>query len=342
VAFIFYLLRLFNLAPVPLLDAQASVVGARALMEANNAGIFHFLAKTGEGKTAHEVSAHTGFAPDGTLLLLRALVSTGYLKEQGGRFRNSRWATHWIVNPKTSLTYMLRLQMFTYKRLEDLGENLKTGGPTANHHMKMDLEVPTKAQETYTRAMREAARMIIPSLLKRVSLPSGPLKLLDIGGAHGEYCRAFSRHYPGVRATSMDLGAPVATARRIMDEEGNAEQLELKVGNCLEDDLGSGWDVILLVNMVHLFDIAQNRDLFKRCHAALKPGGSLLAVDQFVGVSQLRDSIFAVVSLNFFNVGGKSYGADETIALLKEAGFARSELKPPSIRTPACLIQAYA
>jgi len=140
----------------------------------------------------------------------------------------------------------------------------------------------------------------------------------------------------------LDLAGPVATAQKIMDREGNADGLELRVGNCLQDDLGTGWDVILLSNMVHLFDPAQNLGLFQRCKAALKPGGTLLCVDQFVGISGQRDRIFAVVSLNFFNVGGKSYEATQMRQLLSEAGFARVDVKPLGLRTPASLIQAYA
>lgn len=335
------ILKKLNLVPVPLLDAQAQVVKARALMEANRAGVFPALARREDGLTVDELAAEMQFSLEGAKVLLDALVGVGYLKKKDGRYRNGRWVKRWLLDPEHSLHYMLRLQMYTYHRLEGLGENLKSGRPTMDFHA-LDAANPTPQQETYTRAMREAARLIIPDLLKRVKLPPGATRLLDIGGAHGEYSRAFVRRFPQLKATVLDLAGPVTTAKAIMEVEGNPEGLDLKVGNCLQDEFGSDWDAILLVNMVHLFDVQQNLDLFKRCRAALKPGGSLLCVDQFVGISGQRDRIFALVSLNFFNVGGKSYEATQMRELLAQAGFSRVEVKPLGLRTPASLIQAYA
>ncbi|WP_428309684.1 methyltransferase [Hydrocarboniphaga sp.] len=338
--FVIDILKKLNVVPVPLLDAQAQVVKARALMEANRAGVFVTLGKHEAGLTVSELAAAHDFSEEGAKVLLDALVGVGYLKKKNGRYTNGRWVKKWFLDPKHSLHYMLRLQMYTYHRLEGLGENLKSGRPAMDFHA-MDVSHPTPQQETYTRAMREAARLIIPDLMKRVDIPASATRLLDIGGAHGEYSRTFVRKFPNLKATVLDLAGPVATAKEIMEVEGNPEGLDLQVGNCLSDDFGTGWDAILLVNMVHLFDVAQNLDLFKRCKSALKPGGSLLCVDQFVGISGQRDKIFALVSLNFFNVGGKSYEAGQMRELLAEAGFGRVEVKPLGLRTPASLIQAY-
>lgn len=333
------LLKKLNLVPVPLLDAQAQVVKAKAILEANWAGVFHALEQRPEGMTSDEVASAVGWSREGSAVLLRALVSAGYLHERGGRYRNGSWPKRWIVDPEHSLTHMLKLQMFTYRRLDRLGENLRTGRPPLDIH-QLAVAEPTPQQEVYTRAMREAARLIIPELMKRARLPAGPKRFLDIGGAHGEYCRAFVRRYPGLKATVLDLAGPVSTATAIMREEGNPDGLELKVGDCLQDDLGSGWDAILLANMVHLFDREQNLALFKRCAAALRPGGKLLCVDQFVGISGRRDRLFGLISLNFFNVGGKSYDIVEMRDLLGQAGLAGVEVRPLGMRTPASLIQA--
>lgn len=335
------LLKKFNLVPVPLLDGQMQVVKAKAILEANWAGVFHALEKQPGGMTYQEVASATGLSVEGSKVLLRALVSAGYLHDRSGRYVNGSWPKRWIVDPQRSLTNMLKLQMFTYRRLDRLGENLRNGCPPLDIH-QLAVAEPTPQQEVYTRAMREAARLIIPDLMKRVRLPAGPKRFLDIGGAHGEYCRAFVRRYPGLKATVMDLAGPVSTAKAIMKEEGNAEGLELTVGDCLHDDLGSGWDVILLANMVHLFDHEQNLTLFKSCAKALRPGGKLLCVDQFVGISGRRDRLFGLISLNFFNVGGKSYDIVEMRELLAKAGLDQVEVRPLGLRTPASLIQATA
>jgi len=123
---------------------------------------------------------------------------------------------------------------------------------------------PSWYQEIYTRAMREAARMIIPSLIKQITLPPSAKRMLDIGGAHGEYSRAMGAQVPGLKPTVFDLGGRSPPRRTSFNQEGNAAGLELKVGNCLLDDFGPGWDAILMVNMVHLFDREQNLNLFRK------------------------------------------------------------------------------
>lgn len=334
-------LKQLNIVPVPLLDSQAQVVKARALLEANREGVFHALAESPDGMTSDELAERLGFAPDGSNVLLRALHSMGYLKEKKGRYSNGRWVKRWILDPERGLHNMLRLQMYTYHRLEGMGQNLKTGRPTMDFHA-LDAANPTPQQETYTRGMRETARLIIPDLLKRAAIPSGVTRMLDIGGAHGEYSRAFVRKYSGLKAKLIDLAGPVATASKIMEEEGNPEGLELAVGDALKDDFGQDWDVILLANMVHLFNFGQNVDILKRCRAALKPGGTVLVMDQFTGLGKRRDMIFAVISLNFFNVGGKSYDVAEMKAMVEAAGFTKHAIKPFSLRTPGALVQAWA
>jgi len=246
----------------------------------------------------------------------------------------------WILDPVHGLHNLIYLQIYTYRRLDELGDNLRNGRPTMDVHQKAS--EPSWYQEIYTRAMREAARMIIPSLIKQITLPPSAKRMLDIGGAHGEYSRAMARKFPGLKPTVFDLGGPISTAQDIINQEGNAAGLELKVGNCLLDDFGPGWDAILMVNMVHLFDREQNLNLFRKAKASLNPGGKILTVDQYVGVSKFRDRVFALVSLNFYNVGGKSYPVSEMHELLTEAGFTNIKLRPLGYTVPAALIEATA
>jgi len=338
--FLISILKALNVVPVPLLDGQASVIKGRAIMEANRAGVFHKIAAAPGGLTSDEIAQQVGFNPEGTVVLLNALVSAKYLKERNGHYFNSRWVKRWILDPVHGLHNLIYLQIYTYRRLDELGDNLRNGRPTMDVHQKAS--EPSWYQEIYTRAMREAARMIIPSLIKQITLPPSAKRMLDIGGAHGEYSRAMARKFPGLKPTVFDLGGPISTAQDIINQEGNAAGLELKVGNCLLDDFGPGWDAILMVNMVHLFDREQNLNLFRKAKASLNPGGKILTVDQYVGVSKFRDRVFALVSLNFYNVGGKSYPVSEMHELLTEAGFTNIKLRPLGYTVPAALIEATA
>lgn len=331
------LLRALNVIPVPLLDTQPRAVATCALLEANRLRVFHALADAGNGMTPAQVAAHCALSVNGTAVLLNALHAMGYLRRHDDRYANGRWVRKWILDPQHGLHNLLRLQCYTYKRLEQLGDNIRSGTPSVDHHA-IGGDEHTPRQDMYTLGMREAARLFIPALLKRARLPSGSLRMLDLGGAHGEYSRAMVRHHGNLRATIMDLPGPIGVARRITEAEGNPERIELVAGDAFAGDIGSGWNVILLANFVHLFNAEQNALLLQRCHAALAPGGVVLIMDQFLGLGGARDKLLAITSLNFFNVGGQCYPIDEMCALTTGAGFARAEVRRFPLWIPGSLI----
>lgn len=314
------ILRRLNLIPVPLVDTHMQLIRARAVLEANRHGVFAALAERPDGLTAEEASQRVGLSALGTLILLNALVSAGYVRQRDGRYRNGPWVNRWILDPKRGLSNYLKLQTNVWTRLDWLPQTLKEGKPPTDMHEEF-VATPSEAQEVYTFAMRELAGLLLPAFLKRVSLPAGATRLLDIGGAHGEYSRSLMRKYPGLHATVLDLAGPIVTAQRIQEKEGNPQGLELRIGNAFTDDLGTGWDAVLLANVVHVFDAEHNATLFRRIREALGPKGTLLILDQFTGLGRLADRSVGLFSLNLFNVGGLCHPISDLQRLLAEASF---------------------
>jgi cyclopropane fatty-acyl-phospholipid synthase-like methyltransferase len=187
--------------------------------------------------------------------------------------------------------------------------------------------------------MREIAHRFIPEFVKRVKLPKGAKRLLDIGGAHADYSRALVHKFPHIKATVFDLPGPIASAQQIFKEKGNPEQIELKAIDILKDDLGTCWDVMLLANIIHLFNLKQNQRLLKRIYDILNPGGVLLVMDQFHGTGRLH-RIASLMSLNFFTAGGKVYHCKEMKDLIMTAGFRKIKIKPFLLNVPTALLEA--
>jgi SAM-dependent methyltransferase len=319
-SFVLEVLRSLNVIPVPLVDTQSQLARARAIIEGNRLGVFAAIEQSRSGLTLDEISRQAKISPVGTAVLIRALTSIGYLRCRGDRYTNSRWVKRWITDPASGIPNLLQFQHYTWERLFHLGDVVTRGGPEIDVHLEK-VNASSPEQQLYTAAMRELSRLIIPAFVKRARLPRQARRLLDIGGAHGEYSRALIRKHPALKATVLDLAGPIASAQRIHDEEGNPEGIELRAGNALVDDFGQGWDVILMANFVHIFDLDQNRELFRRAFQALAPGGSILIVDQIGGVGRMGDAIPNLISLNMFAVGGRCYCAAELEELLTGAGF---------------------
>lgn len=333
-----HLARLLNIVPVPLIDTQSQLLRARAVIEATRLGVFDALDATPTGLTAAEVAERAALSASGAEVLLTALAAVGYLRERNGRYRNGPWVKRWLLDPQRGLRHFVLLQMSSWERLGHLGETLQTGRPAKDFYQ--DPAVTPLDRAAFTEAMRELSRLLLPDFVKHVRIPIGATRLLDIGGGHGDYGAALAARYPGLTPTVLDLEPQVRAAELMVQAAGNPHGVQFQVGDALTSDLGRDWDVILMVNLVHIFSADQNRDLFRRAREALSPGGVLVIVDQILGVSRARDSVAALVSLNMFSIGGRCYSRRDLEQLLREAGFARVTLKPFSLTVATSLLEA--
>ncbi|NUT43576.1 MAG: hypothetical protein HOV86_26655, partial [Thermoactinospora sp.] len=143
-----------------------------------------------------------------------------------------------------------------------------------------------------------------------VELPAGPLRLLDLGGGHGEYSAAFCRAHPGLTATVVDLPQPVRHTHR---------RIEWRVGDLRHDPLGAGHAVVLLCNVLHGFPAGQAADIVARAAAA---GERVVVVESRAGAAAFA----AGFDLNLWHTqGGGLPTASQLADWLRAAGYDRVE-----------------
>jgi 2-polyprenyl-3-methyl-5-hydroxy-6-metoxy-1,4-benzoquinol methylase len=99
-------------------------------------------------------------------------------------------------------------------------------------------------------------------------------------------------------------------------------------GSAFETDFGGGYDIVLLTNFLHHFDLATCEKLLRKIHAALKPGGRAVTLE-FVPnedrVSPATAAAFSMVMLGTTEAGD-AYTFSEFDRMFHNAGFSRSEL----------------
>ena len=329
------LAKKLDIVPAPQVDTVACVMRARAIIEANRLGVFQAL-EAGP-LTAEEVASRRGLSPDGTRALLAALVACDYLKERGGRFENGRWVTKWILDSGMGLGHFLGVQENVWDRASTLGECVRTGRPVRNPHESLGAEAQQEA-EVYVRGMKQMAPLLIPHLERAVTLPAGSKRLLDLGGSHGDYARAMVRRYPGLQATVLELAGVAMAAEKISRQLAATPPVEFKAGNLLSDDLGTGWDAALMISVLHVFSTDQAQQIFKKVAAALVPGGVFAVLDHMRGVSRGRDSVVAMMGLNWLTLGGRSYTLAEVTAMMAAAGFSKVIVRKLPSRVGATVV----
>jgi 2-polyprenyl-3-methyl-5-hydroxy-6-metoxy-1,4-benzoquinol methylase len=265
----------FNLAPIPLVHTQVAFNAARAIMAGTTLGIFDALA---DGpKDVEAIAGACGTHPGATRHLVDCLVGIDYLTYAHGRYANRAVATKWLLkDTPLSLRDKMRFQMTEWDWMSHLETFIRTG-KALDIHASMTPE----QWEHYQNGMRDLSASFAPSVARALPMPAQPTAMLDIGGSHGLYSAALCRRHPTLSSTILDLPAAVERASAILAREGLGDRITYRAGDALVDDLGEGlYDLVLIANVVHHFDAAQNRRLAQRVHRALKPGGTY-AIGEF-------------------------------------------------------------
>jgi len=105
-----------------------------------------------------------------------------------------------------------------------------------------------------------------------------PLRILDIGSGTGAFAKMIGDAYPHARIIVSDASdGMLDEARQKLERDVRYEFRRL---DALIDPLPSDMDVIVSSLVIHHFDHADKRALFRRIHAALKPGGVFVNADQ--------------------------------------------------------------
>ena len=146
---------------------------------------------------------------------------------------------------------------------------------------------------------------------------------LDVGGASGTWTMALLRAVPGSRATLFDLPDAVKQAReRLTGTEFN-DRVTLTAGDFYRDELPSGADLAFVSAIIHQHCRDSNRDLFRKIHRALAPGGTIAIRDVVMNADHTSPQFGALFAVNMIvntDTGG-TFSFEELSEDLQAAGF---------------------
>ena len=171
-------------------------------------------------------------------------------------------------------------------------------------------------------AMERIAKDRAPLVVKALGT-AGVRRVLDLGGGSGAYSIAFAKASPNVQCEILDVPEVVPLTTEYIGKAGVSAQVSLRPGNMLEDDFGSGYDLIMLNAICHMFSEEQNQDIFRRARLALAPHGRLMVQDFILNPDKAGPQFAALFSMNMLvsTDAGASYSEPEYTQWMKAAGF---------------------
>ncbi len=120
----------------------------------------------------------------------------------------------------------------------------------------------------FARSMQPMMRMPAQGLAKLVAEPGHPQKVLDIAASHGLYGISIAQANPAAEIFAVDWKNVLEVALENAASAGVANRFHTIAGSAFDVDLGSGYDLVLLPNFLHHFDVPTNVALLKKIRAA--------------------------------------------------------------------------
>ena len=169
---------------------------------------------------------------------------------------------------------------------------------------------------------------MVAQLLARLNIPVN--KVLDIAAGHGMYGVTLGRHHPQAQIVALDWNSVLAVATENASRAALGDRFSKIPGSAFDVEMGSGYDVVLLTNFLHHFDPPTNENLLRKIHRALQPKGRVVIVEFVPNPDRVTPPEAAAFSVTMLATtpNGDAYTFAEYQSMLKNAGFASSELHP--------------
>jgi (2Fe-2S) ferredoxin/SAM-dependent methyltransferase len=291
----------------------------------------------GGGANAEQIGTTIHANARAAEMLLNALVALGLVTKSGGIYSNTADSARFFVrdskdNHRNGLLHTANI----WHRWSTLTDAVRHGTC-----IPIDRESTSEWTVNFIAGMDRNARARAPLVVQALGT-AGVHRVLDLGGGSGAYSIAFAKASPDVRCEILDVPEVVPLTTEYVNKAGVSAQVSLRPGDMLTDDLGSGYDIIMLNAICHMFSGEQNQQLFRRARQALAPNGRLVVQDFILNSDKTGPLHAALFSLNMLVATdhGASYNENEYSSWMKNAGFADiSRIKLPG---PSDLIVAVA
>lgn len=310
-----------NTAPGPMLDL-AGMLGYQALSTAVHLNIFEALAEQPGG--AAELAARLGAQPRGLERLLPALESLGYLERQNGRYTNSAMTRKWFLEDAglDMVSAVTCFDYFTRHLWPEAPSVVSSGERPFDFYGIMDAD--PELSHAFQQMMVGNAKIAGAEIRGHVPVPDDATRLLDVGGGHGEFAIQFCAAHPRLLAQIMDTAVALNTARQRVAAAGLSTRITLRAADLWQEPWGGPYDLILLFNLLHHYDLQTNRRLLRHAQNALRPGGRVAILDQVQGnvFGTAGGAIVDLVALMYFLFAdGRVFEISDLTTLLTESGF---------------------
>jgi len=270
---------------------------------------------------------------------LNACVAVGLLEREKKSYRNSALTDYFLVKDSEFFLggQIKRYQNRSYPLWSDLAEKLKSW-----KYGESNTETPEdEDQGAESMAEQHNLALLHGRALGEQFNFSKHKNLLDLGGGTGAMSIGLCETYPKLEATVFDLPENVKKADEFISKSKLQTRVKTIGGDVVKDKLPEDFDVVLLANLLSVFDAETNKKLFSRIYKNLPKDGVCIISGWILDKDRLSPEISILFCLEdiCWNSSDVERSFEVYQSWMKEAGFKKIEFK--TYLEPTRMICAY-
>ncbi|CDM64526.1 class I SAM-dependent methyltransferase [Pyrinomonas methylaliphatogenes] len=289
-----------------------------------------------KNETVQELARRCDASERGLRILCDYLTIIGFLTKEGD---------HYALTGDSSLFLDRRSSAYLGSSIEfllspthveafgDLKEVVRKGGTLMPDGGALAPEHPmwVRFAQVMAPMMALPARLLANIVDERAT---DKLRVLDIAAGHGMFGIALAERNPRAKITALDWPNVLEVARQNAREAKIEDRFQTIAGSAFEVDYGDGYDLVLLANFLHHFDMPACETILRRVHAALAEDGRVALVEFIPDEDRINPPIAASFSLMMLGTtpNGDAYTLSQFDEMFQRTGFAEVELRamPPT------------
>jgi SAM-dependent methyltransferase len=288
------------------------------LMAANELKLFDALAKS--PVSTEQLASMLEFSSEGTERILNALAAMNILDKKNTGFQlKDAWKPYLTETGDRCMHQWIRLISGHLPIWMELPKFVRHGKPLKSI-MEMLGSDPHKMR-TFIDAMHDKGLKATWMIAREVPIGEAT-HLLDVGGGPGTYALEWCKLHPHLKATIFDITPVLEVAKSYIQKYGLENRVDTLAGDFNKDPLGNGYDLVLLANVLHMYNEENGKNLVHKAVSALKPGGRIVIHGFCTDENRtepLEDVMFSL-NIGMLTPGGRAHPVPNTIQWLEEAG----------------------
>jgi ubiquinone/menaquinone biosynthesis C-methylase UbiE len=315
-------------SPALILDTMHAYQRSAALRSAIELDLFTAIADGND--TQAKIAKRIQASEKGTRVLCDFLTVIGFLNKTGELYSLTGESATFLN--RHSPGYIGSISRFLGNRagleqFRDIAAIVRKGGTVMGEEGMLTPENPVWVE--FARSMAPLTAMAAQMIAQLIGAKDGAnWKVLDIAAGHGTFGITIAKNNPNAEIVAVDWPAVLAVAEENAEHVGIANRFRKIPGSAFEVDFEDGYDIVLLTNFLHHFDVPTNEALLRKVYAAMLPGARSVTVEFIPNddrVSPARDAMFSLTMLGA-TAAGDAYTFAEYDRMFRNAGFSRNEL----------------